>query len=173
MISIGFMASCIARGLFMVHDEDRGIVVAAVVQYIDDLPIIANECFIGQIKDQMKETFQMHDIGSVSFYLGINIEYNLENYMLDSHQHSYILSILAKFKMDQSRPVATPMVTKLHKRKPDEEAWDPTIYQSMIGSLMYAMTATRPDVASAIVDPSRFNHDQTNQRMIALKRMSR
>jgi hypothetical protein len=33
-----------------------------------------------------------------------------------------------KFRTDVSRPVATPMAMKLNERKPDEEAYDPTIY---------------------------------------------
>jgi hypothetical protein len=53
---------------------------------------------------------------------------------------------LEKFKMDESRPLATPMAMKLHKRKPDLEACELTIYQSMIRSLMYVMTATGPDI---------------------------
>jgi len=75
--------------------------------------------------------------------------------------------------MDESRPVATPMAMKLHKRKPDEEACDPTIYQSMIGSLMYTMTATRPDIAYAIGVLSWYNHDPSNEHMIALKHVFR
>ena len=54
--------------------EDQGIVVAAVVLCVDDLPIIANEGLIGQIKYQMMMRFWMHDLGSVSFYLSMNIE---------------------------------------------------------------------------------------------------
>jgi len=60
---------------------------------------------------------------------------------------------------------------KLHKWKPDKEACDPTIYQSMIGSLMYAMTTTPPDIAYAIGVLSRYNHDLTNEHMIPLKRV--
>ena len=148
VISIGFVASRVDGGLFVLHDkEGHRIVIAAVVLYVDDLLIIANEGFVGQIKDQMKERFRMHDPGSDSVYLGMIIERNREHHTIDIHQHSYIQTILAKFRMDQSRPVATPMEMKLHKRKPDEEVIDPTIYQSMIGSLMYAMTATRSDIA--------------------------
>jgi hypothetical protein len=73
--------------------------------------------------------------------------------------------------MNKSRPVATPKAMTLHKRKPDEEACDPTIYQSMIGSLMYVMTATRPDIAYAIVVLSWFNHDLSNEHTKALKRV--
>ena len=34
-ISIGFVASHVDGGLFVLHDQDQGIVVAAVVLYID------------------------------------------------------------------------------------------------------------------------------------------
>jgi hypothetical protein len=142
VISIGFEASRVDRGLFVLHDTHYGIVVAAVVLHIDDLLIISNQSLIGQIKDQMKKRFPMHDHGSVSFYLVMIIQCNREYHTIDIHQHSNIRMILAKFRMDECRPVATPMAMKLHKRKPNEEACDPTIYQSMIGSLMYAMTAT-------------------------------
>jgi hypothetical protein len=167
VISIGFVASGVVGGLFVL--EDQGAVVAAVVLYVDDLLIIANEGWIGQIEDQMKKRFRMHDLGSVSFYLGMNIERNWKHHTIDIHQHSYIQTILAKFRMDESRPVATPMAMKLHKRKTDEDACEPTIYQSMIGSLMYAMTATRPDIAYAIGVLSRYNHDPSNEHMVALK----
>jgi len=173
VISNGLVASRVDGGLFVLHDKDQGIVVAAVVLYVDDLLIIANEGLIGQIKGQMKKRFRIHDLGSVSFYLGMNIERNWEHHTIDIHQHSFIQMILAKFRMDESRPVATPMAMKLHKRKPDEEACDPTIYQMMIGSLMYAMTATRPDIAYAIGVLSQYNHDQSNEHMIALKRVFR
>jgi hypothetical protein len=57
VISIGFVASHVDGGLFML--EDQGIVVAAVVLYINNLLIIANESLIGQIKDQVKKRFRM------------------------------------------------------------------------------------------------------------------
>jgi hypothetical protein len=101
----------------------------------------------------------------------MNIERNREHHTIDIHQHSYIRTILVKFRMDVSRPVATPRAMKLHKRKPDKVACNPTIYQSMIGSFIYAMTATRPDIAYAIGVLCRYNHDPSNEHMVALKRM--
>jgi len=71
--------------------------------------------------------------------------------------------------MDESRPVAAPMAMKLHKRMPDEEACNPTVYQSMSGSLVYPMNVTRPDIAYAIGVLSRYNHDPSNEHMVALK----
>ena len=119
----------------------------------------------------MKKRFWMHDLGSVSFYLGMNIKRNREHHTIDIHQHSYIRTILGKFRMAESRPVATPMAMNLHKRTPDEEACDPTIYQSMIGSLMYAMTTTWPDIAYAIGVLSRYNYDQSNENIVAPERV--
>jgi len=85
VISIGFVASRVDKGLFVLHDMDQGIVVAAVVLYLDDLLIIANKGLIGQIKDQMKKRFRMHDLGSVSCCLGMNIERNREHHTIDIH----------------------------------------------------------------------------------------
>jgi len=119
------MALHVDGGLYLL--DDQGIVVAAVVVYVEDLRIIGNEGMIGQINDQMKKRFRMHDSGSVSFYLGMNIECNPEHHTIDIHQHSYIWTILAKFRMDESGPVATPMAMRLHKGKSNEEACNPTI----------------------------------------------
>ena len=91
---------------------------------------------IGQIKDQMKVMFQMDDLRSVSFRLGMNNEHNRQHHTIDIHQPSYIRMILVTFRIDESRAVAMPMEMKLHTRKPNEEACNQSIYQSMIGSLM-------------------------------------
>jgi hypothetical protein len=173
VLSFGFEASRVDGGLFVLHNKDQDIVIAVAVLYVDDLYIIANEGLIGQIKDQMKKRFRMHDLQSVSCNLTMNIERNREHNTIDIHQHSYIRTILAKFRMDEARPVATTMVMKLHKRKADEAACDPTIYQSMIGSLMYGIAATRPDIAYAIGVLSRYSHDPSNEQMVALKRVFR
>jgi hypothetical protein len=113
VVSIGFVASCIDIGMFVLHDkEDHSIFVAVAILYVDDLLIIANEGLIGLIKNQMKKRFRMNDVGSVSSYVGINIEHSRKHQMIDIHQHSYIRTILAKFIMDESRRVATPMGMK-------------------------------------------------------------
>jgi hypothetical protein len=92
---------------------------------------------------------------------------------MDIHQPSYIWTILVKFRMDESRPVATPMAMKLQKRKRDKDACNLTILQSMIGDLLYAMTATWPDIAYAIGVLSRYTHDARKGHMVAPKNMFR
>lgn len=113
MFSIGFMASCGDGGLLVL--QDHGIIVACIVMSVDIRLIIANVCFIGPIKNQMKKRFQMYMLPSISCYLSMNIECNREHHTIDIHQQSYIRSILAKFKMSESRPIATPMAKNLQK----------------------------------------------------------
>jgi len=101
VISIGFVASTIDGAVHVLHDNEAyGIVGAAVLLFIDGLLIIADEDLIGRIKDQMKKRFCMHDHRSVSCYVGMNIEHNQEHHMINIHQHSYIQTFLAKFRMD-------------------------------------------------------------------------
>jgi hypothetical protein len=71
--------------------------------------------------------------------------------------------------MDESMAGATPMAMNLHHRKPDEEACHPTIYESMIRSLMYTMTASRPHIAYAIRVRSQYDHDSSNEQMVAVR----
>jgi hypothetical protein len=142
------MASRVDGGVFVL--EDHGTVITAVVLYLQDLLIVANMGLIGQIKDQKKKRIWMHDLGSVSLYLDMDIGCNQQHHMIDIHQHTDIRAILANVRMDESRPDVTPMVMKLHKRKPNEAACDLILYQSMIGSLMYGMTTPRPDIRYAI-----------------------
>jgi hypothetical protein len=63
----------------------------------------------------MKKRFQMDDLGSVSFYLGMIIERNREHHTIAIDQYSNIRMILAKFRMDESGPFASPMATNLQK----------------------------------------------------------
>ena len=99
----------------------------------------------------------------------MTIERNQEHGTIYIHQDSHIRMIVATFGMDLSRPLAIRMAMKIHKRKADNQACYPTICHSIIGSLMYAMTSTRPDVAYAIGALSRYNHHLSIEHMIALK----
>ena len=119
------------------------------------------------------ERFRMHDLGTASDYLGMVIERDTSTGTIAIHQHAYIQSILEKFRMEEAKPVATPIAMKLHKRRESEESCDKVLYQSMIGSLMYAMLATQPDLAHAVGVVSRYSHDPSREHMTAVKRIFR
>ena len=61
--------------------------------------------------------------------------------------------------MDRSRPASTPLDRnhKIQKGTIEEQIDDPSYYQCIIGSLMYAVTGSRPDLAYAVTFLSQFN----------------
>lgn len=71
--------------------------------------------------------------------------------------------------MESSRPVSTPLDkgNKLSKGSIDNRIDDMTHYQSIIGSLMYAVTGTRPDLAHTISCLSQFNSCPTAEHLKA------
>ena len=71
--------------------------------------------------------------------------------------------VLERFNMKSAKPVSTPLAShlKLSKQmclttKEEKEGMAKIPYSSAVGSLMYAMVCTRPDIAHAIGVVSRF-----------------
>jgi len=74
-------------------------------------------------------------------------------------QELYIRTILFRFVMENSNTVSIPLpkgmiLTKGTTEQPKEQV---TTYQSMIGSLMYLVTSTRPDLAYTILFLPQFS----------------
>ena len=65
-----------------------------------------------------------------------------------------IEDVLSKFSMEDCKPVATPLETGTEQNRPEEE-FDISLYQSAVGSLIYALVATRPDICFAVGVVSR------------------
>lgn len=167
--SIGFEPSRVDGGVFVRRDE--GEVTAVIVLFVDDLLILGQD--IADIKDNLAGRFRMHDLGDATFYLGMSIERNRDNRTVEIHQHAFLDALLNKYGMQDAKAVSTPMSLKLHKRTSDEEPCDKQLYQSMVGSLMYLMTASRPDLAFSVGVLSRFCSDPSKEHMVALKRVFR
>ena len=88
-------------------------------------------------------------------------------------QTKYIKDMLKKFKMEESKPVSTPMVTSCKLSKNDESLEvDHTMYRSMIGSLLY-VTTTRPDAMQDAGLVSRFQSTPKETHVVVVKRILR
>ena len=75
----------------------------------------------------------------------------------------YIEQVLERFNMKHAKPVSTTLGAhfKLRKKscsssKKDKKDIASTIYSLVVGSLMYAMVCTRPDIAHIVGVVSRF-----------------
>ena len=105
----------------------------------------------------------MKDLGEVSYVLGIRIYRDRSKRMLGLTQSMYIDTIVKRFGMENSKRGLIPMRHGINLSKeqspktPEERAvMDRVPYASAIGSIMYAMLCTRPDVAFALSVTSRY-----------------
>ena len=96
----------------------------------------------------MKSEFEMIDLGLLKYFLGIEVKEMHDGIFIS--QEKYAGQILERFKMQNSKPTPTPIAIGLKLRKEDSrKRVDPTVYTSMVGSLMY-LTTTQPDLMHAV-----------------------
>ena len=105
-------------------------------------------------KDMLKARFDMKDMGLVDTILGIKIIKTKEGLTLS--QAHYVDKILEKFNKEDKRVARSPVDTTLHLCKNRTEPVAQLEYSRIIGSLMYLMTCTRPDLAYAVSWLSRY-----------------
>ena len=118
----------------------------------------------------------MKDLGEASCILGIQIYRDRSKRILGLSQSRYIDSVLKRFSMEDSKRGHVPArhginLSKAMSPKTDEErAYMSKIsYASAIGSIMYDILCTRPDVAYALSAVSRYQSNPGEQHWIVVK----
>ncbi|MCO5567257.1 hypothetical protein L7F22_020946 [Adiantum nelumboides] len=118
----------------------------------------------------------MKDLGDASHILGMRIIRDRNRGLLYLSQQTYVEKVLKHFNMERGKSLSTPLAPHLKLSKADcpksdtkkaEMAKIP--YASACGSLMYAMVATRPDIAYAVGVVSRFMSNPGKKHWEAVK----
>jgi len=142
--------------------------------YVDDITLFGAT---GELKEQtinvMKTEFKVNDMGELNWLLGIPITFTDNGITLS--QTTFINKILNRFSMQDFKPVSTPIDTnhRLKATEVDQQCTDRTAYQQIIGSLMYLVTGTRPDLVYIITHLSQFNSSPSITHLTAAKRVLR
>ena len=145
--------------------------------YVDDMLIVGQDrAQISKLKEELAESFEMKDLGPAKPILGMEITRDRKNRRLWLSQERYVERILERFNMKEAKPVTTPLGGhyKLSKSScPSTEEENKKMvaipYSSAVGSLMYAMVCTRPDIAHAVGVVSRFLSNPGKQHWEAVK----
>jgi hypothetical protein len=118
----------------------------------------------------------MKDLGTTKKILGMRITRYRKNHKLTLSQGEYIEKVLERFRMQNEKPVRTPLAShfKLTKemcpKTQDEiEYMSRVSYSSAVGSLMYAMVCTRPDISHAVGVVSRYMNNPGKEDWEAVK----
>ncbi|GKA60685.1 putative RNA-directed DNA polymerase, partial [Tanacetum coccineum] len=133
-------------------------VVVYLVLYVDDILLIGNDIpMLQNVKDWFGRCFAMKDLGDAAYILGINIYRDRTKHLIGFSQDTYLDKILKRFRMENSKKGNLPLnhgikISKDLCSKTDDELdkMSRVPYASAIGSIMYAMTCTRPDVSFSL-----------------------
>ena len=132
-----------------------------ILLYVDDLVVAApTKELIHWIRQQLHDEFEMTDLGPLKHFLGLEIARNRERRALHLCQSQYIQKILRLQGLQVCNPSQTPADphVRLAKSRAESEATaeEKTIYHSAVGSLMYAMLESRPEIAYAPLKVSQY-----------------
>ena len=105
----------------------------------------------------------MKDLGPTKKILDIRIERDRASKKLYMSQKQYIEKVLERFNMSKAKVVSSPLAShfKLSSRHSpfidkEKEYMRRFPYASVVGSLMYVMVCTKPDIAYAVGVVNRF-----------------
>jgi hypothetical protein len=148
LLTMGFKASAHDPSLFLKKSADHQWILV----YVDDLLLLApNSQAIQAFKEQLRVHFPLKDLGPLSTYLGMEVYRDRPQRLIYLHQAHYIDTIKHRFKdfLEVNHNLTLPDGTE--EPVPGQDR-----FPELIGSLVYLMTCTRPDIAHALSVLGRF-----------------
>ena len=144
--------------------------------YVDDILLVSRKIEdINEVKKMLKTQFDMKDLGPAKRILGMDIERNRTGGVLKLSQSGYLKKVLQIFRMIEAKPVSIPIGAqfKLKSLEDGEQGSagsdDEVPYSNAVGSIMYAMISTRPDLAFAVGLVSRFMSNPSKEHWQAVQ----
>lgn len=173
-----FNAAIISNG-FTVNTSDSclyskmvGSDCVIICLYVDDMLVCGTSIdVILETKSFLSSVFDMKDLGEADVILGIKIQKTEHGFLLN--QSHYVEKILRRFNCFDLVPVKTPFDPSSHLKKNTDASVSQEEYARIMGSVMYLMNCTRPDIAYAVSRLSRYTHNPSNEHWNALHRLLR
>ena len=119
-----------------------------------DILLIENDIpMLESVKTSLKNSFSMKDLREVAYILGIKIYRDRSRRLIRLSQDTYIDKVLKRFNMEEAKKGFLPISHGIHLSKSqclmttdERDRMSKVPYASAIGSIMYAMISTHPDV---------------------------
>jgi hypothetical protein len=140
--------------------------------YVDDMGLISESLErINQDKEALKQHYQMTDLDEMGWILGICVTHDCEKHTISLCQQKFINDTLERYGMQNTQPISSPTLANEHLLKLLSPSVDAKAYQRALGSLMYPMLATRPDLAYAVAGLGRHAMTPSPDHQHALERV--
>uniref|UniRef100_A0A2N9HAA9 CCHC-type domain-containing protein n=1 Tax=Fagus sylvatica TaxID=28930 RepID=A0A2N9HAA9_FAGSY len=176
ILDIGYEMSPLDHCVYIWRDKEK---LALLSLYVDNILLASNSPdMMKEIKFCLGSKFEMKDMGPANYVLGIRISRDRDSKLIYLDQENYLEKVLKRFKMEDCRPVSTPVSkrTILNKsmcptNKTKLEEMKAVPYAQAVGNLMYAMTSTRPDICYVVGLVSRYQSNPGKAHWQAVKRI--
>jgi hypothetical protein len=147
---------------YCIYVQKVGVEWIIIVVYVDDLTIMSHSMtLINNLKREMSLRFKMKDLGDIHYILKMEVTRDRARRLMTISQRQYINDLIKKFNLEENKPVATPQLVG-EQLLPElgmtavQIAAQGFDYRGIVGSLQYLVRGTRPDIANAVRELSKF-----------------
>jgi hypothetical protein len=173
-IDYRFTRSQIDQAVYFRQNTEEHTVITVSV---DDMAVTSKRLRdIERFKAELRKRFNISDLGELTWLLGLKVEQDRPRRTIALLQKAYVETILERFRLQDTKTTPIPMnagailSTDQSPSTSDETNEMGEIpYQRGIGSLMYAATSTRPDIAFPVVILSQFMQNPGRTHWEAVK----
>ena len=163
MAELGFKRLKSDAGVYVKYDgKDRIIVVV----YVDDAIFAGrNKAKVLRAKGDFMKRWECRDLGDLKEFLRMRITRIGSRIILD--QRAYLDKVIERCGQKDAKPVKTPL-PEGYMPKPHEGEVDLARrrrFQVVIGSLLYLMLGTRPDIAFAVTKLAQYSANPSEDHL--------
>jgi hypothetical protein len=163
MEEMGFVSLTSDAGIF-VYKRDGFFVVAIV--YVDDAIFCRpNKALVIAMKETFMRRWETRDLGEVTEFLRMRITREGRSIHLD--QSAYLHVVLEHCGMQNTKSAVTPLLAG-YILKPSDEPANPerrSHFQMVIGSLLYLMLGTRPNISFAVTKLAQYSANPSKDHL--------
>lgn len=173
LIENGFTQSLADPCLFT--HKDRGI---SLLVYVDDIAAAAKlTSDLAWFDEILSARFNSKNLGEIGKILGVRVIRDRANKTIYLDQQQYLETVLDNYGITSAKykPKKIPAADYEHLKPatPEDAHIDSTEYSQVIGSLMYAMIFTRPDMAFVLGRLAQYMANPVETHGTALKNLMR
>ena len=167
LTEIGFVQSKVDPCLMIRRDKDGNYI--KLINYVDDMLYYgSSEQVEKDFVKELKDRFNVTDLGTAKWYLGVQLTRTGKDYIVDQSRYikHFLEGLKDKFNIKERR---TPLPMDFVPTKKDcalteeektqvKERFGDVNYRSVIGGLIYASSGTRPDITYAVSKLAKFSN---------------
>ena len=161
-----------------VYVHGSGDTLIILTLYVDDILLTGKDpVLVDQKKRELKERFEMTDMGEVTRIPGMEVKRDYDQGTLAITQTYYVENLLERFEMQNANVAHTSGYgQELSSEQPEDKllgAQGIKLYQSITGSLLYLAQCTRYDLCYAVNQLTRACNRPAGVHMTAAKHVLR